>query len=98
MAPAAGVVVMAESLQVRGNTVWVDHGLGVYSGYFHLSEIAVEVGQTVEPGQQLGLVGSTGLSTGPHIHWEIRIHGIAVEPLEWTERAIDLYLEKAGDT
>lgn len=88
MAPAAGVVALAEPLTVRGNSVWIDHGLGVYSGYFHLSEIAVEVGQTVKPGDLLGRVGSTGLSTGPHVHWEVRVGGIAVDPLEWTERAI----------
>ncbi|MBS1253191.1 MAG: Murein DD-endopeptidase MepM [Anaerolineales bacterium] len=88
MAPAAGVVVLAEPLDVRGNSVWLDHGLGVYSGYFHLSEIAVEVGQAVEQGDLLGRVGSTGLSTGPHIHWEVRVHGIAVDPLEWTEHWI----------
>jgi len=87
-APASGVVALAEPLKVRGNSVWIDHGLGVYSGYFHLSEIAVKVGQRVKPGDLLGRVGSTGLSTGPHIHWEVRVRGIAVDPLEWTEREI----------
>jgi murein DD-endopeptidase MepM/ murein hydrolase activator NlpD len=87
-APAAGVVALAEPLHVRGNTVWLDHGLGVFSGYFHLSEIDVEVGQRVKPGDLLGRVGSTGLSTGPHLHWEVRIDGVAVDPLEWIERYI----------
>lgn len=87
-APAAGTVALAEPLDVRGNSVWIDHGLGVYSGYFHLSEIAVEVGQAVKQGDLLGRVGSTGLSTGPHIHWEVRVQGIAVNPLEWTEHEI----------
>ncbi|RME43991.1 MAG: M23 family metallopeptidase [Chloroflexi bacterium] len=88
VAPAAGIVALAEPLKVRGNSVWIDHGMGVYSGYFHLSEITVEVGQEVKPGDLLGQVGSTGLSTGPHIHWEVRVHGIAVDPLEWTQREI----------
>jgi len=88
VAPAAGVVSLAEPLKVRGNSVWIDHGLGVYSGYFHLSEIAVEAGQMVRAGDLLGRVGSTGLSTGPHIHWEVRVHGIAVDPLDWTEQQI----------
>ncbi|MFQ5856996.1 MAG: M23 family metallopeptidase [Anaerolineae bacterium] len=94
VAPAAGVVALAEPLTVRGNSVWIDHGLGVYSGYFHLSEIAVEVGQTVKPGDILGRVGSTGLSTGPHVHWEVRVGGIAVDPLEWAEREIGPRMRK----
>lgn len=98
VAPAAGVVAMAEPLTVRGNVVLIDHGLGVYSGYFHLSEIAVEAGQKVQPGDLLGWVGSTGLSTGPHLHWEVRIHGVAVDPLEWIQQGIELRGEKAGDT
>lgn len=88
VAPASGIVALAEPLTVRGNSVWIDHGLGVYSGYFHLSAIAVKVGQRVKPGDLLGRVGSTGLSTGPHIHWEVRVQGIAVSPLEWTGRTI----------
>jgi len=88
VAPAAGIVVMAEPLTVRGNVVWIDHGMGVFSGYFHLSEILVRVGQRVEQGDLIGRVGSTGLATGPHIHWELRIGGVDVDPLEWTRRRI----------
>ncbi|MGI6380773.1 MAG: M23 family metallopeptidase [Anaerolineae bacterium] len=84
-APAPGVVIAAEELQVRGNAVFVDHGAGVVSGYFHLSEMLVESGQTLETGDLLGLVGSTGLSTGAHLHWEIRVLGIPVDPVEWLE-------------
>jgi hypothetical protein len=97
VAPAAGVVALAKSLHVRGNTVWLNHGLGVYSGYFHLTDILVEAGQKVEQGELIGTVGSTGLSTGPHIHWEVRVNGIPVNPLEWTERAIDPFPEKTSD-
>ncbi len=85
-AAAHGVVALAEPLAVRGNTVFIDHGMGVYSGYFHMSELLVAPGQRVEPGQVIGRVGSTGLSTGPHLHWEIRLHGINVSPWEWAER------------
>ncbi len=83
--PAAGVVALAEPLQVRGNAVIIDHGRGVFTGYWHLSEIYVTVGQQVVPGQMIGLVGTTGLSTGAHLHWEFRIYGIAVDPLQFLE-------------
>mgnify|MGYP000855231580 CR=1 FL=1 len=84
-APADGVVVAAETLQVRGNTVIVDHGAGVISGFFHLSAMGVTPGQVVAAGEQIGLVGATGLVTGSHLHWEVRVGGIAVEPREWVE-------------
>lgn len=84
LAPASGTVVLAEPLTVRGNAVVIDHGAGVFTGYWHLSQIDVQAGQQVEPGDPLGLVGTTGLSTGNHLHWEMRVHGIAVDPLQWT--------------
>jgi murein DD-endopeptidase MepM/ murein hydrolase activator NlpD len=86
-APAAGVVVLAEPLTVRGNAVVIDHGWGVYSGYWHLSQIEVEVGQIVQPGDELALSGNTGLSTGAHLHWDLRIRGLNVDPLQFTRRA-----------
>ncbi|MCW5881459.1 MAG: M23 family metallopeptidase [Anaerolineae bacterium] len=95
-APAAGRVVVAEPMKVRGNNIWIDHGWGVYSGYFHLSSLAVEPGQLVKPGQTLGTVGTTGRSTGPHLHWEMRVNGVAVDPLEWTRRAIGPVGREAG--
>lgn len=85
-APAAGIVVLAEELTVRGNAVIVDHGLGVFTGYWHLSGIAVETGQPVAPGSLLGYVGSTGLSTGAHLHWELRLGDAPVDPMQWTEQ------------
>lgn len=87
-APAAGRVVMAEPLTVRGNAVWIDHGWGIHSGYFHLSQIAVIVGQGVEPGTFLGAIGTTGRSTAPHLHWEVRIHGVASNALQWLWRDV----------
>jgi murein DD-endopeptidase MepM/ murein hydrolase activator NlpD len=87
-APAAGKVVLAEKLIVRGNAVVIDHGLGVFSGYWHQNQLAVVVGQEVQPGDLIGFIGDTGLVTGPHLHWEIRLNGLAVEPLQWVQQMI----------
>ena len=86
LAPAPGIVVLAEPLFVRGGAVIIDHGAGVYSNFWHMSRIDVQVGDVVKEGDQLGLVGTTGLSTGAHLHWEIRVDGIAVDPMQWTEQ------------
>ena len=83
-----GQVALAEPLTVRGNAVIIDHGLGVHSGYYHLSEISVQEGQQVKKGDVVGKVGSTGLATGPHLHWEIRVSGINVDPTQWTWQTI----------
>ena len=83
LAPAAGTVVLAEPLMVRGNAVLIDHGGGVFTGYWHLVDIAVSAGQPVQPGDLLGGVGTTGLSTGNHLHWELRLNGFAVDPMQW---------------
>jgi murein DD-endopeptidase MepM/ murein hydrolase activator NlpD len=80
-----GIVILAETLPVRGNAVMVDHGWGVLTGYWHLSRIDVQVGQYVEQGQAVGLVGSTGLSTGSHLHWEMWVDGRPIDPLQWVE-------------
>ncbi len=84
-AVAAGRVLLAEPLAVRGNSIMVDHGWGLVSGYWHLSRIQVAPGQWVAEGQVIGLVGSTGLSTGSHLHWEMWMDGTPVNPLQWTE-------------
>jgi murein DD-endopeptidase MepM/ murein hydrolase activator NlpD len=86
LAPAAGRVVLAERLTVRGNAVIIDHGWGVYSGYWHMTEITVQTGQSVVAGQLLGLVGTTGLSTGNHLHWVIWVNGNQIDPLLWLDR------------
>jgi murein DD-endopeptidase MepM/ murein hydrolase activator NlpD len=86
-APITGTVALAEELQVRGRVVILDHGLGVFSGFWHLSQIDVEEGQVVGKGEGVGLVGNTGLSTGPHLHWEMRVHNVPVHPMQWTRRA-----------
>ncbi len=85
LAPADGVVVMAERLQVRGNAVLIDHGWGVITGYWHLSRIDVEVGQFVHRGEAFARVGNTGLSTGSHLHWEVWVNGVPVDGRQWLD-------------
>ncbi len=80
-APNAGQVVLAESLFFTGNTVILDHGLGLFSLYAHLSRIDVVAGQTVTVGAALGLVGATGRVTGPHLHWALRLGPARVDPV-----------------
>ena len=82
-APAAGQVVFAAPLTVRGYATIIDHGLGVYSGFWHQSQILVKVGDMVEQGQVIGLVGGTGRATGAHLHWEVWVNGVQVDPLDW---------------
>jgi len=82
-APADGTVVFAGPLTVRGNATIIDHGWGVYSGYWHQSEIGVKVGDHVSKGQQIGLVGGTGRVTGAHLHWEVWANGVQVDPMDW---------------
>jgi hypothetical protein len=84
-APAPGEVVYTGSLTVRGNATIIDHGWGVYTGYGHQSEILVEVGDWVETGDLIGLVGKTGRVEGPHLHWEVLVGGVQVDPLDWLE-------------
>ena len=81
-----GMVVLAREWKVRGNAVIIDHGMGVFSGYYHLSELAVAEGQPVTKGQLIGKVGQSGLATGPHLHWEMVLQGAHTSPLEWTQR------------
>jgi murein DD-endopeptidase MepM/ murein hydrolase activator NlpD len=87
-APAAGTVVLAEPVTVRGSAVILDHGRGIFTGYWHLSEIKVEVGQQVAPGDVIGIVGNTGLSTGAHLHWEMRVNGVAVDPTQFLDEPV----------
>ena len=84
-APAGGTVALAEPLAVRGNAVVIDHGWGVLTGYWHLSTVEVQAGQQVAAGDLIGKVGSTGLSTGAHLHWEAWVGGTSVNGLQWLE-------------
>jgi murein DD-endopeptidase MepM/ murein hydrolase activator NlpD len=85
-ASAPGIVRLAEELPLSGNAVMVDHGLGVVTSYLHMSSIAVDVGQRVAAGSVVGQVGSTGLATGPHLHWGLRVNGVRVDPMLWIRR------------
>ena len=80
-AAAAGTVIYAGRLGGYGNLVVIDHGNGLSTAYAHASSILVSVGQRVSQGETVSLVGSTGHSTGPHLHFEVRINGVAVDPL-----------------
>ncbi len=84
-ATSRGRVVLASDLYFSGKTVIIDHGLGLFSTYCHLSRILVKRGDLVETGQVIGQAGSTGLSTGPHLHWAIRINEARIDPLSLLE-------------
>jgi len=79
-AAGRGLVVMAEDRIVSGNTVVIEHLPGVYTLYMHLDSMVVAVGMPVVRGDRIGAVGATGLATGPHLHWELRILGMAADP------------------
>jgi hypothetical protein len=79
-ASGAGRVVLARQRIISGNSVVIEHLPGVYTLYYHLEEVEVEEGQRLHRGQRIGTVGMTGLATGPHLHWELRIGGVAVDP------------------
>ena len=85
-APAAGEVVLAEELVIKGKAVLIDHGWGVFSGYWHLEEFNVEAGDFVEPGDIIGQIGNTGRSAGPHLHFEVDITGTPVNPQTWLDQ------------
>lgn len=87
-AMAAGEVTLADTLPIHGRTVIVDHGWGLSSSYSHLSAVEVEPGDALAAGQQLGRVGSTGQSTGPHLHWEVAVGGVPVDPRHWLEPGV----------
>ncbi len=77
-----GRLVLAEALFFSGNTVVIDHGLGVYTFYGHLESISVRAGEMVEAGTELGKVGATGRVTGPHLHWGLTVNEARINPLE----------------
>ncbi|NNM67929.1 MAG: M23 family metallopeptidase [Spirochaetales bacterium] len=79
LASGRGRVVMARFREMTGGTVVIEHLPGLYSDYFHMDRLDVHVGQLVRQGDKLGLSGATGLVTGPHLHWEFRLHGYSVD-------------------
>jgi len=76
----AGCVAMASDLYLGGKTVIIDHGLGVFSSYGHMSELLVKRGEAVKKGQTIGRCGTTGRSTGPHLHWSVKIFSARIDP------------------
>ncbi|MDX1413970.1 MAG: peptidoglycan DD-metalloendopeptidase family protein [Candidatus Promineifilaceae bacterium] len=95
LAPAGGQVVLAEPLTVRGGTVIIDHGLGIHSGYYHLSSITAQPGQEIGRGEILGEVGSTGRSTGNHLHWDLLIGTTWVDAETWMETGMAARIQNA---
>jgi murein DD-endopeptidase MepM/ murein hydrolase activator NlpD len=97
-APAGGSVVLAEPLRIRGGAVILDHGFGIHTGYYHLSQIAVGLGDRVKAGDKLGEVGSTGRSTGNHLHWELLIGTTWVDAEAWMESSLAQWIRKGWIT
>jgi murein DD-endopeptidase MepM/ murein hydrolase activator NlpD len=85
-APAPGVVLFTGMLPTKGNYTVIDHGWGVYSCYAHQSEFKVKVGDHVDAGQTIGIIGNTGRTLGPHLHWEMWVNHIPIDPIPWTKR------------
>lgn len=79
-APVDGVVTLADDLYYSGNTLILDHGMRVFSTFLHMDTITVEVGETVKQGEQIGTIGSTGRSTGPHLDWRVNLGNIRLDP------------------
>jgi murein DD-endopeptidase MepM/ murein hydrolase activator NlpD len=93
VAPAPGRIALvgrvSQGFRVHGNTVGIDHGQGVTSIMLHLSRIDVREGDFVKAGQRIGAIGSTGASTGPHLHWGLYVHGLSVDPAPWRSQGFD---------
>ena len=83
LAANAGIVAWTGETERRGRGVIIDHGQGVFSSYWHMANVATAPGTTVAAGAVIGRVGNTGLSTGPHLHWELTVFGVPVDPLPW---------------
>jgi len=82
-----GRVIIKDRYVEAGNAVVLDHGLGIFSMYFHLEDFAdIEIGDLVKKGKPLGKLGKTGYATGYHLHWEIRVNNVAINPLQWIEK------------
>jgi len=94
LAANSGRVVISRDLFFNGQAVFVDHGLGFYTGYFHMSKREVSEGQWVEKGQVVGLVGATGRVTGPHLHWALYIQGAPLDPLSLLDPALTSVSER----
>lgn len=85
LAANAGIVLFATPFKAHGRTILINHGQGVMTIYLHLQSFAVKPGQHVVKGQKIGRVGSTGVSTGAHVHWQVFVHGVPVDPAQWRD-------------
>ena len=83
VAPGPGRVALRGDFYFNGKTILLDHGQGLITMYCHMSEYMVEEGEFIDRGQMLGLVGSTGRSTGPHLHWSVSLNNFRIDPLEF---------------
>ena len=83
VAPGPGKVALKGDFYFNGKTILLDHGQGLITMYCHMSEYMAEEGESVDQGQMLGLVGSTGRSTGPHLHWSVSLNNFRIDPLEF---------------
>ncbi len=86
-----GRVVLVKNRFFAGNSVIIDHGQGIYTGYYHMSHFKVKVGDIVEKGQVIGLAGATGRVTGPHLHFAVHVGGVGVDPMQFLETVNTLY-------
>jgi len=83
IAPNHGIVMLSSNFRAHGKTVMLNHGQGVMSIFLHFSRLKVHPGQQVKKGDVIGLIGSTGLATAPHLHWQVYVHGVPVDPQQW---------------
>ena len=93
-----GIVRFTGKLFYSGNHLIIDHGLGIFTNYSHLSEFTTEPGKRVRQGQQIGLSGATGRSNGPHLHWGAKVNGVSVDPLQLKELIESLFTVPEVDT
>jgi hypothetical protein len=97
-AAARGIVALVATFHLAGRVIYIDHGEGLVSAYFHLSRQLVTSGDTVDAGQTIGHVGASGRVTGPHLHWVVRYGGISVDPLSLVELAHGSETERERET
>ena len=93
----SGVVKLAENLFYSGNVVIIDHGTKVFTIYAHLSKIKVKTDQHIEKGQLIGLTGATGRVSGPHLHWGVKVNGVAVDPMQFVKIIASLLTEQGSE-
>ena len=94
VAPAAGIVADVGDYTLTGKSLFIDHGQGVFTAYFHLDSVLVQRGDQVKVGKWIARVGATGLATGPHLHYGIYVHGKDVDPAAW--RAMPAFAQSGG--